>query len=139
MSRVLLTWVDGGGDTPSRDRGLLYGEGLFETIRVAAGRPFRLRAHLERMARSARELDLPLPPAGRRGSPRRWPLWPSGLPAEDGRARLTITAGPAPEPGDPAAAPSGPASLFLSVSPLAADAALAQAVTARFAGPPAPA
>ncbi|MCZ6600284.1 MAG: aminotransferase class IV, partial [Acidobacteria bacterium] len=80
MSRVLLTWVDGGGDTPSRDRGLFYGEGLFETIRVAAGRPFRLRAHLERMARSARELDLPLPPAGRRGSPRRLPLWPSGCP-----------------------------------------------------------
>ncbi|MCZ6599260.1 MAG: hypothetical protein O7A07_00300, partial [Acidobacteria bacterium] len=61
------------------------------------------------------------------------------LPAEDGRARLTLTAGPAPEHGDPAAAPSGPASLFLSVSPLAADAAPAQAVTARFAGPPAPA
>ena len=35
------------------DRGFLYGDGLFETLRVCGGRPFRLAQHLERMARGA--------------------------------------------------------------------------------------
>jgi len=39
------------------DRAALYGDALFETIRVAAGRSIELAAHLERMARSARSLS----------------------------------------------------------------------------------
>ncbi|MGD0746133.1 MAG: aminotransferase class IV [Verrucomicrobiota bacterium] len=35
------------------DRGFMYGDGLFETMRVVNGRPFRLAQHLERMARGA--------------------------------------------------------------------------------------
>jgi len=35
------------------DRGFLLGDGLFETVRVASGRPFRLAQHLERMTRGA--------------------------------------------------------------------------------------
>lgn len=31
------------------DRGLLYGDGLFETIRVCRGRPFQWTAHMERL------------------------------------------------------------------------------------------
>jgi len=31
------------------DRGLLYGDGLFETVRIYGGKFFRLRAHLKRM------------------------------------------------------------------------------------------
>ena len=38
---------------PINDRGFLYGDGLFETVRVCGGRPFRLAQHLERMTRGA--------------------------------------------------------------------------------------
>ncbi len=31
------------------DRGFLYGDGFFETMRIVCGRPFRLARHLERM------------------------------------------------------------------------------------------
>jgi 4-amino-4-deoxychorismate lyase len=43
------------------DLALVRGEAVFETMRVYAGRPFRLRAHLDRLAASAAALDLPLP------------------------------------------------------------------------------
>ncbi len=43
------------------DRGLLYGDGLFETILVHAGGPCLWRQHVERLERSARRLDIPCP------------------------------------------------------------------------------
>jgi branched-chain amino acid aminotransferase len=41
-----------------QDRGLLYGDGLFETIRAEAGRPLWLRQHLARLTQSAAGLNL---------------------------------------------------------------------------------
>jgi len=46
---------------PVRDHGLLYGDGLFEGIRVRGGRVFRLDAHLARFAAGAKALALELP------------------------------------------------------------------------------
>jgi 4-amino-4-deoxychorismate lyase len=43
------------------DLALVRGEAVFEAMRVYAGRPFRLRAHLGRLAASARAVELPLP------------------------------------------------------------------------------
>jgi aminodeoxychorismate lyase len=43
------------------DRGFLYGDGLFETIRVCNGRPFRWAQHLERLRRGAEFLKIKLP------------------------------------------------------------------------------
>lgn len=43
------------------DHGLLYGDGVFEGIRFYNGGPFRLAAHLRRLADSARALHLVLP------------------------------------------------------------------------------
>ena len=43
------------------DHGLLYGDGLFEGIRVRAGRVFRLEQHLARLAVGARAIGLELP------------------------------------------------------------------------------
>lgn len=43
------------------DHGLLYGDGLFEGIRVRAGRIFRLEQHLARLELGARVLGLELP------------------------------------------------------------------------------
>lgn len=43
------------------DRGFLYGDGLFETLRVYAGKPFRWAQHLDRLKRGAEFLNLRLP------------------------------------------------------------------------------
>src|SRR5215212_156933 len=43
------------------DRGLTLGDGLFETIRVYAGQPFRLAAHVDRLDAGAAVIALALP------------------------------------------------------------------------------
>ena len=43
------------------DRGFLYGDGLFETMRVHRGQPFCWEAHLERFERGAAFLKIRLP------------------------------------------------------------------------------
>ena len=43
------------------DRGLAYGDGLFETMRVAAGQLPWWQAHLARLDRGARVLGIPMP------------------------------------------------------------------------------
>ncbi len=42
------------------DDGLLRGDGVFEVIRIYAGRPFALDEHLDRLERSAAAIELPL-------------------------------------------------------------------------------
>jgi branched-chain amino acid aminotransferase len=44
---------------PVTDDGLLRGDGVFEVVRLYAGRPFALREHLERLAGSAEGIRLP--------------------------------------------------------------------------------
>jgi 4-amino-4-deoxychorismate lyase len=59
----------GPGDPPSPGRpaldpldlALVRGDAVFEALRVYAGRPFRLREHLDRLAGSAAALELALP------------------------------------------------------------------------------
>ena len=46
---------------PINDRGFMYGDGLFETVRVVGNRPFRLAQHLERMMRGAVFLKIKSP------------------------------------------------------------------------------
>jgi branched-chain amino acid aminotransferase len=76
------------------DRGLLYGDGLFETMRTYAGVPFALRAHLGRLRASARFLGIPVPA-------RPWRrdiaalLRRNRLHSADAWVRVTLTRGPA--------------------------------------------
>ena len=46
---------------PINDRGFMYGDGLFETMRVVNGRPFRLAQHLERLRRGVDFLKIKCP------------------------------------------------------------------------------
>jgi 4-amino-4-deoxychorismate lyase len=66
--RVLAVVAAGPGVVPGAvpalsplDLALLRGEAAFETMRVYRGRPFRLGAHLVRLAHSAASLELALP------------------------------------------------------------------------------
>lgn len=43
------------------DRSFLYGDGLFETLLISNGKPFRWRQHLERLERGAAFLGIKLP------------------------------------------------------------------------------
>ncbi len=43
------------------DRGFLYGDSVFETLRTYGGRPFALQRHLARLARSAARVFIELP------------------------------------------------------------------------------
>ena len=62
-----VVWMDGEilpaaeARVPVGDHGLLYGDGVFEGIRVYGGAVFRLDLHLRRLATGARVLGLKLP------------------------------------------------------------------------------
>ncbi|MDP6437988.1 MAG: aminotransferase class IV, partial [Gammaproteobacteria bacterium] len=50
-----------GESVPVDDRGLAYGDGLFETIAIRAGQPRFLDAHLERLQQGCDRLGIPYP------------------------------------------------------------------------------
>jgi branched-chain amino acid aminotransferase len=74
------------------DRGLLFGDGLFETLRTLAGAPVELAAHLDRLYAGARELALHAPP---RDDLTRW-LRAAIADSADHRIRIVLTRGPGP-------------------------------------------
>lgn len=102
-------WVDGAvvpagaAQVSALDRGLLLGEGVYETTKVVGGTPFALTRHLERLRRSAAVVGLSVPwrdevlraacaevvAAARAGQG-------SGWPGDLGRLRITVTGGAAP-------------------------------------------
>jgi branched-chain amino acid aminotransferase len=75
---------------PVTDEGLLRGDGAFEVVRLYGGRPFALDAHLDRMARSAAALRLPLDVDVLRADAEA--LLEAGKPG-DGCLRLVVTRG----------------------------------------------
>jgi branched-chain amino acid aminotransferase len=87
------------------DSGFLHGAGLFETMRAAAGRVFRLDRHLDRMVRSAEALHMPI----ERSVLPRSEDFESLLERNEllsGRVRLTVTCGSVFGHGDTAPAPT---------------------------------
>lgn len=67
MADARFVWLDG-SFVPSdearvslSDRGFLFGDGVFETMRAYSRRLFRLDQHLERLARGLEVLGMPLP------------------------------------------------------------------------------
>lgn len=61
MSQQSAIWLDGTPTSvlPLPDRGLDYGDGVFETLLVHYGKPLFTEIHLERMAHGLRALGLP--------------------------------------------------------------------------------
>jgi branched-subunit amino acid aminotransferase/4-amino-4-deoxychorismate lyase len=76
------------------DRGLLHGDGVYDTWRTYGGRPFAVAAHLRRVAAGTHALGLPAP-----GPVPRWERRTRILVARNGlgdaAVRLTITRGAA--------------------------------------------
>ncbi|MDX3729880.1 aminotransferase class IV [Streptomyces caniscabiei] len=93
-------WLDGGlQDIDSArvsvlDHGLTVGDGVFETVKTAEGRPFALTRHLDRLTLSARGLGLPEPDLDevRRACHAVLEAEPVAL----GRLRITYTGGLSP-------------------------------------------
>jgi 4-amino-4-deoxychorismate lyase len=84
-------WVNGspGGTVDARDRGLQYGDGVFETMRVRRHTIRLLDFHLERLWRSCERLSLPLPDPRRL----RHALGAATAVRRDGILKLIVTRG----------------------------------------------
>jgi branched-chain amino acid aminotransferase len=105
----------GADETPSvpvTDHGFVVGDGVFEALKISDAGPFAVQRHLDRMSRSAKALELPLPDhAVVRGAieavcaDQTW---------EFGKIRITYTGGPGPL-GSQAA--YGPATLVVIAEP----------------------
>ncbi len=97
---MTTVWVDGSladgaaAHVSVFDHALLTGDGVFETLRVYDGVPFALRRHLERLARSAVGMRLPVPDPGILREAVDDVVAANGL--SHGRLRITVTGGPGP-------------------------------------------
>jgi branched-chain amino acid aminotransferase len=76
------------------DRGFLLADGLFETLRAYAGRPFALDAHLARLSDGAAALDLPMPPTAELAAAVAETLQANGH--REASIRITLTRGAGP-------------------------------------------
>jgi branched-chain amino acid aminotransferase len=95
---MTVVWIDGvlAHERQARvspfDHGLLTGDGVFETMRVVAGRPFAARRHLDRLARSTAGMRLPCPPREVLLAAADEVIAANGW--DEGRLRVTVTGGP---------------------------------------------
>src|SRR6266851_393019 len=95
---------------PALDRGVLWGYGLFETMRVYGGRVWAIDDHLERLNAGAAAMDVPVPGAT---------VLQRGIDdviavndLDDAGTRITITRGTGPV--DPQADADGPPNVIIT-------------------------
>ncbi len=103
MSGAWTVLVDGRAQAglPVQDRGLMYGDGVFRTLRIRGGRPLWWEAQLARLAGDCARLGIPCPERG---------LWQRDLAAvlegrDEGVLKLVVTRGVGPrgyQPPEPA-------------------------------------
>lgn len=92
------------GRIPVTDHGLLYGDGIFEGIRVFGGKAFLLEEHLGRMAHGMRALHLHLP-AGLAGLREAVEVTVRAHAQPESYVRLIVTRGDGALGVDPASCP----------------------------------
>ena len=80
-------------EIPLDDRGLLLGDGLFETVLVRDGAPVWWEGHLARLARGCEVIGLPVPEGGEARRAADVALGAAGLSRGRAALRLTWTAG----------------------------------------------
>ena len=78
------------------DRGYLFADGVYEVIRVYGGRPFRLDAHLDRLAHGLDDLQIELPSIDELDDIVEKLLDDNGLRSGDAKVYLQVTRGAAP-------------------------------------------
>lgn len=79
------------------DRGFTLGDGVFETLRIYRGKPFRLDAHLNRLENSAAALGIPMPLSRLRLTAAvAETISANALGAGDGSMRITLSRGTGP-------------------------------------------
>ncbi|HUF72899.1 MAG TPA: aminodeoxychorismate lyase [Gammaproteobacteria bacterium] len=99
MRARYITAGEGGVDPT--DRGLAYGDGLFETMSLRAGRVERLSLHLDRLREGCARLELPMP--AETELERR--IGEAAAAIERGTLKLILTRGAGPRGYAPPAAP----------------------------------
>jgi len=97
------------------DRGLLFGDGLFETMRAYEGKPFRLDRHLSRLRRACRELRISGLPDDAEIAAQVSELYSLNVGRGDAYVRVTVTGGHY-DGGKTLERPSGP-NVFVIVTP----------------------
>jgi branched-chain amino acid aminotransferase len=96
----VIIWIDGAlldireARISPLDRGLVVGDGVFETLRVYRGVPFAWRRHVERLAYSATGLGLGLPDPEQLRAAADAVIAANDL--VDARLRVTVTGGEGP-------------------------------------------
>lgn len=100
IGRRLVNGSESAGVSPD-DRGLQYGDGLFETMAAIGGRVRRFDAHLARLGEGCRRLGMPMPPEGLLADECARALEGMG----NGTVKLTVTRGPGPRGYRPPAEP----------------------------------
>ena len=114
-----MVWIDGrlADEAEARvspfDHGLLTGDGVFETLHVYRGVPFAASRHLDRLARSAAGMRLPLPAVDVLADAMHQVVAANAV--VDGRLRITVTGGPGPLGSDRGDA--GPTVIVASAPP----------------------
>ncbi len=84
------------------DRGFLYGDGFFETLRAERGTPLYLPMHVERLRASLRAFRIALDPEPDWRAAVRALLSENGLDRAAASVKILVTRGIAPSPGLPA-------------------------------------
>jgi 4-amino-4-deoxychorismate lyase len=125
IGRKFVNGVEGGSVSVD-DRGLQYGDGLFETMGASNGRVRRWPQHMARLAEGCRRLGMPPPPVELIDSDCQRALEGFGAAV----VKLTLTRGPGPR-GYPPPVDANPTRIVVSTAQQVSEAEAARPLTLR--------